>query len=75
MGDYNINIQKCDTSNDTLDFRETMYVSSFYAILTARKVPIFGVFFGPHSVRMKENTDQKTPNTDTFYAAYPYQLE
>ena len=52
-----------------------MYVSSFYAILNARKVSVFGVFFGPYSVRMKENTDQKTPNTDTFYAVYPYQLE
>ena len=28
-----------------------------------------------HSVRMRENTDQKTPNTDTFHVVMRYQLE
>ena len=31
------------------------------------------VFYGPYSVRMQENTDQKTPNTGTFYEVLPVQ--
>ena len=28
----------------------------------------------PYSIRMRENTDQKTPNTDTFYAVINFEL-
>ena len=30
--------------------------------------PAFGMNTEIYAVRMRENTDQKTPNTDTFYA-------
>ena len=30
--------------------------------------PAFGLNISPYSVRMRENTEQKTPNTDTFHA-------
>ena len=30
------------------------------------------LYKSPHAVRMRENTDQKTPNTDTFYAVRPF---
>ena len=30
--------------------------------------PAFGINTEIYAVRMRENTDQKTPNTDTFYA-------
>ena len=53
-------------------------------LYNALKVSVFGVFWSvfssiwteygeirsisPYSVRMRNNTDQKTPNTDTFHA-------
>ena len=32
--------------------------------------PAFGMNTEIYAVQMRENTDQKTPNTDTFYAVF-----
>ena len=61
---------------------DVLYFSQYYwmvfvfqkciliALPTAQKVSVFGgilVRVFPYSIRMRENADPKTPNTDTFY--------
>ena len=36
MDDYNINIQNCNSDNETSDFIDTMYASSFYPTINTQ---------------------------------------
>ena len=52
MGDYNINILNCNSNNETSDFTDTMYASSFYPtintptrITATSKILIDNIFY------------------------------
>ena len=56
------------TKISTIDVLQSHKYASRLANLHFIKIARVRSFSGPYSVRMRENKDQKTPNTDTFYA-------
>ena len=58
-----------------IDLHNGCFSGYYYDCLKSVRIwsfsgPYFPAFGLPYSVRMQENKDQKTPNTDTFHAVY-----
>ena len=62
-------VQKKQVNQNRVNYIFKLTFAAIYYVKSAR----IRSFSGPYLVRMRENTDQKTPNTDTFHAVIMYE--